>query len=238
MINTDGACAVLDHNITLNWANGPTLHKIGAQVRYHTPNSATSQTLRVNATHRASDEPDVYISANADVQAAWTWRELGPGWCVSLAAKNISDEDVYIDALELLRVDPAFGGVFSLGAPTGLWQCARAELSIAGMVEWELWSPALGNFTRARQMLIQPAASNRLTPPALLFSAPRATEPAIDLELVLTGERFERFVAASRTDGMLLAPEVTVSTSEVAIVAGDAAFELLEWYEQQVQGGS
>ena len=123
MLNTNGVLAVLDHHVAINWDDGPTLLKMGAQVRYHTAESATTKLLRVNASQRYSDDPVSFGSANAEIRAMWVWQEHSAGWTAQLSVKNESEDELYLDALDVIRIDSGFGGVFSLGAPTGLWQC-------------------------------------------------------------------------------------------------------------------
>lgn len=244
MINTHGALAVLDRGITLNWDDGATLHKIGAQVRYRTRETTASQLLRVGAGKRLSDEPLALVGADALVRATWTWREAGDGWIVHMAVLNTADHDLLIDSIDAIRIDSAFGGLFNLGAPPGLWRCAFER---DGDPAWESYgdSAASANgFTRAARMLVQPSVSNRSSPPAVLIralSAPPAPaqddadgqalsvwspEFRTELQLEFNGERFERLTARVRCDGALLAAGVTLATPEVWIVSGDDAGEL------------
>jgi hypothetical protein len=235
MLNLNGVLAVLDHHLAINWDDGPTLLKMGAQVRYHTSESATSKVLRVNASQRYSDEPLSFGSANADIRALWVWQERANGWTAQLSVKNESGgdgddgDDLYLDALEIIRIDSGFGGVFSLGAPTGLWQCS-AEHILLGGGDVETWSPntrTASGFTRSKEMVIQPSASNRSRPPALLFRVLGGADgSATELNLELTGEKFERFTARLRSEGMLIGAGVTLPSPEVLIVAGDDAEEL------------
>ncbi|NJM40635.1 MAG: hypothetical protein HC853_07640, partial [Anaerolineae bacterium] len=224
MLNLNGVLAVLDHHLAINWDDGPTLLKMGAQVRYHTSESATSKVLRVNASQRYSDEPLSFGSANADIRAMWVWQERANGWTAQLSVKNESGggvdgddgDDLYLDALEIIRIDSGFGGVFSLGAPTGLWQCSVENLllgsgdgsQVSGTFQWDSWSlntSTASGFTRSKEMVIQPSASNRSHPPALLFRVLGGADgPATELNLELTGEKFERFTARLRCEGMLI----------------------------------
>lgn len=252
MVNTHGAMALLDRAVTLNWDDGPTLHRITAQVRYHTANTATIQVLRVGALRTLTDNPLTLMAADSAIEAHWTWAERGPGWSTQMVVRNRSEADLFLDALDALRIDAAFGGVFSLGAPPGLWRCATAE----GPATWETWSDSAataGGFVRSGSMAIQPSMSNRTHPPALSVRAlgaesaapvAAATDAAADDEteialspltpgmlaefrLELSGERFERFTVRARAEGLLLAPGVAVASPEFYIAAGDDAAELL-----------
>ncbi len=245
MLNTHVAMALLDRGVTLNWDDGATLHKITAQVRYHTQNSASIQTLRIGAQHKVNDEPLTLVASDSALEAHWTWSERDPGWSALLVVRNKSETDLFIDALDVIRVDSAFGGVLGLGAPTGLWRCAREGDPLA----WEAWSDSAGSaggFARQGVLVVQPSMSNRSEPPAIMIralGAARDPAPAEDetglalslppsgipaeFRLEITGERFERFAARARADGLLLAPGVSIASPEFWIVAGDNAAELL-----------
>ena len=230
MLNANGILSALDRGITINWDDGPTLHKITAQARYHTGESATAQLLRVGAAHQYSDDPLTFTHSDSLLQAVWVWQEHGEGWSAQLVISNPSDTDVYIDALETVRIDSAFGGVFSLGAPPGLWRCARendAELV------WEAWAEttaSIGGFHRARSMLVQPTVSNRSRPPALLMAMNASTtQLPTDIRLECNGERFDRLTLRTRADGTLLGAGATLTSAEVWIASGDEPEELLQW---------
>lgn len=247
MLNATGALAVLDRAITLNWEDGATLHRITAQVRYHTPNSASTQILRVSAGKRLSEDPLTLMSADAFLQATWAWQSVellgAPLWKVSLDVRNQSDQDVYLDSLDVVRVDAAFGGMFNLGAPPGLWRCAREN---ALSVFWDNWGDGTNSangFARFNKMLVQPGASNRSTPPAVLIASltqtPSAPAPTTGMELAapalemrteivaeMTGEKFERLYARVRTDGALLGAGATLAAPVFLIVSGNDAAEL------------
>ncbi len=243
MLNTTVAMALLDRGVTLNWDDGATLHKITAQARYHTQHSASIQTLRIGTQKKVNDEPLTLTASDSALEAFWTWTERAPGWSAALVVRNRSESDLFIDALEVIRVDSAFGGVFSLGAPTGLWRCAHEAEPLA----WEAWSDSAGSaggFLRQEVLLVQPSMSNRSAPPAVMIRALGAgpalaadetglamTLPAsgipTELRLEVTGERFERFAARARADGLLLAPGVSLASPEFWIAAGDDAAELL-----------
>ncbi len=231
MLNTHGVLTVLDRGVTINWEDGPTLHKITAQARYHTPESATSQLLRVGAGQRFSDDPLTFVNADGMLRAAWCWRERGAGWSAQLTITNQSGADLYVDALEMARIDSAFGGVFNLGAPPGLWRCARENG--AAEAAWEAWAESTssaGGFLRAGAMLIQPAVSNRTHPPMIAFlAAPDTVSIPTDMRLECTGEKFERLVARSRADGTLLGSGAVLASAELWVAAGDDAQELRAW---------
>jgi len=245
MLNTGGALTVMDHHVTINWDDGPTLHRIAAQVRYHTTDSATLKTIAVNASHRYSDEPLSFMILEDALRIAWIWKERPPGWTAQLAVTNQGEDEVYLDVLEVIRVDYAAGGLFNLGAPPGLWQVlfeedarpllrspsAEALSSLEQPMpppRWESWSPAMsGGFIRRQCFIIQPTASNRTRPPALMI---RALEPEgaarIEIHLEANGERFERVTARCRTEGLLLGAGAGLASPEFWIVAGDDAEEL------------
>ena len=241
MINSSGVMAVLDHHVTINWDDGPTLMRMAGQVRYHTNDSPTVQTLRVTASRRSSEEPLCFYSANADLHATWTVQERNEGWTFQLSVTNENDaeddmaSEIYLDSIEVMRIDSAYGGVFSLGAPTGLWQCNAEHLLLGtgavadGSVEpdrWALSTPTAAGFIRQRELVVQPSASNRTRPPALLFRALQAEGVSTELQLEITGEKFERFVAQHKLDGTLIGAGVTVASPEFWVVAGDDAEEL------------
>ncbi len=238
MLNTTGILTVLDRGVTINWDDGPTLHRITAQVRYHTAAHATPQLMRVLALQRASDDPLIF-SAEDRIKADWIWREeYAPGsedvvfWTARMAVTNQTTEDIFLDALEVLRIDSAYSGQFNVGAPTGLWRCA-VEGS-AGL-SWESWpgtTPSAGGFTRQRLLLVQPSVSNRSRPPAVLIRS-LTSDPdsqnaaATEIKLELSGERFERLVVRTRTDGVLLRAGATLFSTPFQIASGDDPAELL-----------
>lgn len=79
------------------------------------------------------------ISADPLLQATWRWQfvELlgAPLWQVSLDVLNRSEESVYLDSMDVLRVEHDVGGMFNLGAPPGLWRCARENaLTVLGQL--------------------------------------------------------------------------------------------------------
>jgi hypothetical protein len=245
MINTNGVLAVMDHHLTINWDDGPTMHRIAAQVRYRIAEAATIRTMRVNASQRYSDDPLSFMTIGDGLRAAWIWKEQGPGWTAQLAVTNEGDDDVYLHALDVIRVDYAFGGLFNLGAPPGLWQvsledvrgllAAPADAPIvpdtSSTSESEAWSPTIpGGFVRRRCMIVQPTVSNRTRPPAVMIrvldadAVPPTARTEIHLEV--SGERFDRLTARYRTEGMLLGTGAGVASPEFWIVAGDDAEEL------------
>lgn len=243
MLNENGVLAMLDRGITINWDDGPTLHRITAQVRYHTGQSATAQLLRVNAAQPYSDEPLTFKQTDSALQAVWVWQTRGAGWSTQLAITNISDVDVYVDALDVLRIDSAYGGVFTLGAPPGLWRCAREdEAAPNGAPAWEAWAErtaSAGGFARARWLIVQPAVSNRSRPPAVLIAVNESTaQMPAEIRLECSGERFERLTARSRADGTLVGAGAMLASAELWIASGDDAAELLAWAQQAGAGSA
>lgn len=240
MINTTGFMAVMDHGITINWDDGPTLHKIVAQVRYHTGANTSSATLRITASQRYSDDPLTFMAMGGRLRATWVWQERSPGWTAQLAVQNDGEEDVYIDSLDVLRIDSAFGGLFNIGAPPGLWQVASETQgllpapadapSAQNTTDYESWSAGsttAAGFTRNREFIVQPSASNRSRPPALMIRALDASAGmTTEMVVEVNGERFERAFARARADGMLIANGVIVASPEFWIVAGDDVEEL------------
>lgn len=226
MLNTTGVLAVLDHHIGLNWDDGPTLMRVGAQVRYRFGAYATVHTLRVNASARCSDEPLGFAARNGDLRAVWTWTELSPGYIVQLAVSNEGEDDVLLDALDVLRIDAAFGGLFNIGAPPGLWRVAQPAGTSRAAPKWDLWSPESSLFARQDEFLIQPSASNRTAPPALLFRSVQP-DPAHPVSFELRAhDKFEQFVATCAMSETLLANGVTVVSPEIWLASGDDAREL------------
>jgi hypothetical protein len=241
MINTTGFLAVMDHGITINWDDGPTLHKLAAQVRYHTPESATLRTLRMSASQRYSDDPLSFMVMGDGLHASWVWQERQPGWTAQLAVQNDGEDDIYLDALDVIRIDTTFGGLFNIGAPPGLWQVSP-ERDVQGLLaapaseapsppEAETWSPALATtsgFTRNRELIVRPSVSNRSRPPAVMIrvlGSPLQDAPT-EIRIEASGEKFEWLVARVRTEGLLMANGVSVASPEFWIVAGDDVDEL------------
>ena len=239
MLNTTGVLAVLDRGVTINWDDGPTLHRITAQVRYHTASTATATTqlVRVNAGQKLSEEPLSFI-VEEGLKVTWTWFEGNDGsadtvcWIAQLAVTNQTDDMVCLDTMDVIRIDSAYSGQFNLGAPPGLWQCSRE--SDSDKPEWEAWSESTataGGFTRNGLLLVQPVVSNRTRPPAILVRVEENPQDAggglpVEIKLDLNGERFERMVARNSADGTLLAPGVTVVSTRFLIASGDNADEL------------
>lgn len=251
MLNENGVLATLDRGITINWDDGPTLHKITAQVRYHTDESATARLLRVHATQPYSDEPLTFKQTDATLQAIWVWQTRGAGWSVQLVITNTSDEDVYVDTLEVMRIDSAYGGVFNLGAPPGLWRCAKEDeaerngalnsalfSALTSALTWEAWAEttaSAGGFTRARMLMVQPTVSNRSRPPAVLIAVNNSTaQSPVEMRLECSGERFVRLTAGSRTDGTLVGAGAMLASAELWIASGDDAEELRQWARQAI----
>ena len=251
MINSQGVMAVLDHHVTINWDDGPTLMRIAGQVRYHTGDSPTVQTLRVTASRRSSEEPLCFYSANADLHATWTVQPRGDGWTFQLSVTNaqaaddleVDNTQIYLDTLDVIRIDSGFGGVLSLGAPTGLWQCSSEHLLLGAAAQpdaqsdtqsdtqpasdqWAAGSPTANGFVRQRELIVQPSASNRTRPPALMIRALEAEALQTELQLELDGEKFERFVAREKLEGTLIGGGVTVASPEFWVLVGDDMSEL------------
>jgi hypothetical protein len=195
----------------------------------------------VPASQRYSDDPLSFMALGDGLRASWVWQERGPGWTAQLAVQNESEDDIYLDALDVIRIDPAFGGLFNIGAPPGLWQVSpeddirgllsapEAEQEVAA--EPETWSPAsvtANGFMRRRQLIVQPSASNRSRPPAVMIRAlgsPLQDAPT-EIQIEATGEKFDRLVARAKTDGLLIANGVNIASPEFWIVVGDDAEEL------------
>ena len=243
MINKAGVLAVLDRGITINWEDGPTLHRITAQVRFHTATSATSQLMRLVAAHRQDEDSLVFVQDEI-LQSQWSWREMNlpddlPNiysyWVAQLTVTNRADYDLYVDTLDVIRIDSAFHGQFNLGAPPGLWQCA--DESPRGKFVWEAWSQSAGSaggFTRGAELLVQPMMSNRSRPPAVMVRAvdppgsTSLTTSTAEMMLEINGERFERLAARNRLDGVLLHTSESIASGAFIIASGDDATELHE----------
>ncbi|MCS6773200.1 MAG: hypothetical protein NZ693_03700 [Thermoflexales bacterium] len=245
MINHAGFLAILDRGITLNWEDGPTLHKFSAAVQYQHPDSAASCMMRLSATNRYSDEPLSFTSLQDGLRAVWVWQERPPGWTAMLSVENESNQELLLNSLEVLRLDSEAGGLFNIGAPPRLWRCRieRAEgvssllpeptsslerQSVRDESVWESWSPhVVSGFVRSRELVVQPVCSSRSRPPAVMIRALRsAYDLATEIRLEATSERFERLIVRCKTDGMLLAPGGVTASPPFWIVAGDDAEEL------------
>ncbi len=268
MLNRTGVLAVLDHGITLNWEDGPTLHRMTAQVRYHTDASATQQLVRVFATqHVGGEETEDSEGAGLagltfmqeDVlRVTWNWLELSLAseaegaaeaadyWAAQLSVINGAEEAVYLDSLDVIHIDSAYSGQFNLGAPPGLWRCARerdaptGDIGTVDELTWEAWSESTssaGGFSRTGELLVQPTLSNRSRPPAVVISELAAeggsaeggaatVDLPTEIKLEINGGRFERLVARQRTDGALLPPGEAVVSSRFLVASGDDAAEL------------
>ena len=238
MLNTSGVLAVLDRGVTINWDDGPTLHRVTAQVRYHTASVATTQLIRFHATTRASEYPLAFVQEDR-LKVTWTWLEGYDGsseavqWITQLSVTNTTEEVVYLDSMDVIRIDNAFSGQCNLGAPPGLWQCALEKNT--EHIEWETWSQSTasaGGFKRNGVLLVQPVVSNRTHPPVLLIRhvpslGSASAELPVEIKLEINGERFERLVAHNRANGTLLGPGVTMVSSQFLIASGDDATELL-----------
>jgi hypothetical protein len=212
MRNTTGALAVLDHHIGINWDDGPTLMRIGAQVRYrHTPDGA-QHLLRVNAGSRRADAPLTFESRADDLHAIWTWAERDDGFSAQLALINEGEDDVLLEGIDVIRIDSAFGGIFNLGAPIGLWQVRDGQ-------DWLPWPGERAELIRSRDIMIQPSASNRTTPPVLRVLA-LDDAPEVTMRLTAEDARFQRFSAGCDYGSGPLAPQVTLQTPEIWLISG------------------
>lgn len=244
MINTSGFLAVLDHHITINWDDGPTMHRIAGQVRYRVAGNDTVRTLRVNASQRYSDEPLSFMVMSDGVRASWVWQERGPGWTAQLAVQNDGEEDVLLEALDVVRVDAAFGALFNIGAPPGLWLVRPEEAmrrllpgaTMEGEVEspasapeaWAPGTPTADGFVRRRTLIVQPSVSNRSLPPAVMVRVlgDIPAELPTEIQLQANGERFDRLIARVNARGLVIASGVGLASPDFWIVSGDDAQEL------------
>ncbi|MCS7088984.1 MAG: hypothetical protein NZL91_09850 [Thermoflexales bacterium] len=230
MVNPNARLTVIEHSITLNWDDGPTLHKLIAQVRYHRAGSVIARTMRVLAAHYTGEPAFDFQRMEDNLEVHWQWRALGEGWCAQLGVRNTGEEDVFVDSLEVLCVEHAMGGQFNLGAPPGLWQCAH-EGSTAEELTWEMWAPGTSTgegFVRRAELLIYPLVSNRTRPPALLIRALPSAQPLpTELRVNMGGERFDRLIARCKTDGLPLMPSEAVRSPWFWLVSGDDPAELL-----------
>jgi hypothetical protein len=242
MLNATGVLATMDHGLTLNWEDGPTLLRMTARVSYRYAGDASALDVRVLADHRLGDEPLSFLHEENAIRAAWIWREvpisqdLDSGiryWTTQLSVTNISQEDIHLDSLEALRIDYAYSGQFNLGAPASEWRIASDQQE--GTIAWENWSQSADNTqatTHFRNLLIQPATSNRTRPPAIMVRAleddahtPSGSLP-VEIELTTKAGIFQSLVARNRTDGIPLSSNITIVSSEFLIAAGDNAEEL------------
>jgi hypothetical protein len=245
MLNTTGRLAVMDHGVTLNWEDGPTLHRMTAQVGYHTAMSPTAQPLRMRVlattSHEGDGDPFTFTQTDESIRAEWTWREGIPThapseavlhWVVQLAVTNLTDQDLFLDTLDVIRIDAAYAGQFNLGAPPGLWRCA--DESFPTDVRWEAWSQSAASakgFRRSHELLVQPSMSNRTRPPALLVRVADATtelaQPVpTEIALEMSGERFERMTARTVGAGARLAANSTFASAWFLLASGDDVGEL------------
>jgi len=129
----DAFLSVIDHGITINWEHGPTLHKLLAQVRYRSVSDDAADTpvitMRIGASQRCAEATDdvedayCFAASNGDLAAQWIWQAHQSGWSTNLILRNISDESIAIEAIDLVRID-AQTGLFTLGAPVTAWQMA------------------------------------------------------------------------------------------------------------------
>ncbi len=209
MINSSGFFSVIDHGVTINWDDGPTLHRMLAQVRYRETETGPLLTLRVGASQRCAEwddeNIDCFVAANGNLSAQWLWRELDSGWVTSLSVRNISEDNVYIESLDMIRIEATSNGLFNLGAPAQSWQLQ----------------------TTPGQLLVQPPASDRSSPPALLLHT-IGDAPTVQMTLDIGTAKFERLVIAHDLGNTKLAPDVTLASPEIWVIAGDNQQELLD----------
>jgi hypothetical protein len=242
MLNTTGVLATMDHGITLNWEDGPTLLRMTALVSFRYAGDANSLYIRVLADHLLGDEPMAFLHEENAIRAAWIWREvpisqdLDSGiryWTTQLSLTNTSREDIYLDSFEALRIDHDYSGQFNLGAPLSAWRIASDQQE--SPIFWENWSQSAAMtqvITHASNLLIQPATSSRTRPPAILVRAldddTHSASGSLPVEIELTTKAgiFHCLVARNRTDGLPLSSDVTIVSSEFLIAAGDNAEEL------------
>ncbi|HEY3288831.1 MAG TPA: hypothetical protein VGK87_01760 [Anaerolineae bacterium] len=233
MLNVTGVLAVLDRGITINWDDGPTLHRITALVSYHTAEDTTIQNVRLYATMKLSEEPLAFVN-EGDLKITWTWLEGNTDngadpvfWLVQLAVTNQSDDEVYLDSLDVIRIDAELGGQFNLGASPDLWRCLREHNG--DNADWE--SSADTGYLREQYLIVQPVTSNRTHPPALLVRVDADQQSdngqlPVELQLDFSGAHFTLLAARNRAGSAHLAPGVTVVSSRFVIASGDDALEL------------
>ena len=95
--------------------------------------------------------------------------------------------------------------LFNLGAPAQSWQLQ----------------------TTRGQLLLQPPASDRSSPPAVMFRA-IGDAPTVQMTLDIGTAKFERLVIAHDLGNTKLAPAVTLASPEIWVIAGDNQQELLD----------
>ncbi len=212
MINTSGFLSVIDHGVTVHWENGPTLHKMVAQVRYRLAEDVESplEVLRVGASQRCADwDADAegaqcFVAANHDVSAQWLWREAGAGWAAQLIIRNIGEAAIFADGLDIILIDAQRNGLFRLGTTPDQWRTQTAPGVLA----------------------VQPLASDQGRQPAILL---RALTPIRILPwLETTNTQFLRFSARQEMHAQALSANEVVSSANIWIVAGDDIDELLQ----------
>lgn len=233
MLNVTGVLAVLDRGITINWDDGPTLHRITALVRYHTAADTTIQSVRLYAALKLTEDPLAFVQ-EGELKITWTWLEGSTVddsdtsfWSVQLAVTNQSEDEVFLDAMDAIRIETALAGQFNLGASPGLWRCVRE--GAGDLIDWE--SSADFGYRRESCLIVLPVRSNRTHPPALLVRVDddQQTESGrlpVEIQLDLSGEHFVRLIAGNRADAAHLAPGVTIVSSRFIIASGDDALEL------------
>ncbi len=218
MINTSGFLSVIDHGMTLHWEDGPTLHKMVAQVRYRMAEDAQSplETLRVGTSQRCAEWDEeaegvqCFVAANSAVSAQWLWREAGAGWAIKLNVRNIGEDTLFVDGLDLILIDAQRNGLFRLGTSPDLWQMHTA----AGL------------------LIVQPAkaaTARDSNPPAVMFRAMTPQPVALQMKIIET--QFIAFTASQEPKTHSLAANETLTTDELWVAAGNDIEELqqLAW---------
>jgi hypothetical protein len=223
VINETGLLAVLDHHIALNWDDGPTLMRIAASVDYLPAAFSSNKTLTVNANFRVSDEPLCLQNMADGLRSTWTWREAAPGFACGISIANEGDDTVYLNRVDLMRIDARQGGQLNLGAPASLWRVSSAETRNP---EWQVIDAIDGSGIDAACVL-QPVASSRSTPPCLYFRRLDGDGPAMRFRFALDGDKLGRFAASCEFASQPLAPGISIALPEVFIASGPSAEALI-----------
>ena len=231
MINTSGFLSVIDHGITVHWEDGPTLHKMVAQVRYRLSVDEDSpvENLRVGASQRCADwdadaeEAQCFMAANADINAQWLWRKVGAGWTAMLVIRNSGEGDIFVDGLDIILIDAQRNGLFRLGATPDMWQIHHAT----------------------QELIVQPERVDHRHPPAVMFRAlsdtavltimDEATDSdapteianaTVAMKMMIHEDRFAKFDVIAEAIGTVLSPQAEIQSCKVWVVAGDDVAEL------------
>jgi hypothetical protein len=224
MLNHNGMLAVLDRHITLNWDDGPTLMRIGAEVRYQVAgiddDDDPQRTLMINASSRCGDDPPCFNAFNEDdgITATWTWVDGVPTFSSQLTIGNIGDDDLRLTCVALVAIDGARNGVFNLGAPPSLWSTLSDDAQAS--------SQALAAPDGSRTFVVYCDASTRSRPTALAFAV-RGDTLGARFELRTAQDRFQALrVAIDFSPARLLGAGATMALPEVLITSGDDPREL------------